>query len=308
MSCLPVRVLFVSFAPVLRSPGLLIPVLSLTAALNVAAQTTPAGPQCSAAGPLVRLPAVPEASGVAASVRTPGRFWVHNDSGEPILYALDAQGRTTGRFTVSGTSIEDWEAVGVGPCPAGSCVYAADIGDNNGKRPQIAVYRFAEPEGSAGTIEAEPLFATFPDAPNDAETLLVTPDGRLYIVTKGDTGPVALYRFPDKPEAGRVSRLERVGPSRDQGRVEANRVTDGSISADGQWVVLRSNEALSFYRAADLLAGRWRPAGRVSLEKLGEPQGEGVTFASGNRLVLAGEGGGKSAPGTFGTLTCSFGR
>ena len=63
---------------------------------------------------------------------------------------------------------------------------------------------------------------------------------------------------------------------------------------------------LMFYRTADLLSGNWREAGQVALAKLGEPQGEGVTFGSDNSLYLMSEGGGKRQPGAFARLTCTL--
>ena len=58
-------------------------------------------------------------------------------------------------------------------------------------------------------------------------------------------------------------------------------MTDAAISPDGQWAVLRTRSALSFYRASDLLAGNWRVASRVDLTPLKEPQGEGVALGEG---------------------------
>jgi hypothetical protein len=71
--------------------------------------------------------------------------------------------------------------------------------------------------------------------------------------------------------------------------------------------VLRSTQALTFYRAADLLAGNWREAERVALGALGEPQGEGVTFGSNDSVYVVSEGGGKQQPGAFARLSCTFG-
>src|SRR5688500_16509896 len=93
---------------------------SLTVAGAGAAAQQPSGePFCEASGKLIRVPELPEGSGLAASRRTEGRFWSHNDSGDAVLFALDAQGQVTGRVQVTGASVQDWEAVAVGPCPAG---------------------------------------------------------------------------------------------------------------------------------------------------------------------------------------------
>jgi hypothetical protein len=273
------------------------------------AQKSPAPPQCRQAGPLARVPELPEASGIALSRRAPGRLWAHNDSGEPVLFALDTDGRVIGRVNVTGAKVEDWEAVAVGPCAAGSCLYAADIGDNDAERQRISIYRVPEPDRTEGSTPAsDVIHATYPDGPHDAETLLIAPDGGLFVVTKGDTGPVALYKFPHDLRAGESVRLERVGRPRTPGKARRNdRITDGSVSPDGQWVVLRTPVALHFYPAVDFFAGNWREAPRMSLKALAEPQGEAVAFGDGI-LYLAGEGGGKSRPGTFGRMVCGSDR
>ena len=103
-------------------------------------------------------------------------------------------------------------------------------------------------------------------------------------------------------------RLERVAELRREPSAKNDRITDGSVSQDGQWVVLRTSQALTFYRSAEFFAGEWRVAGQHTLEGLGEPQGEGVAFGSDNAVYLAGEGGGKKQPGTFARLSCTAGR
>lgn len=294
----------------LRHATWLATLLSLILPLACVAQPDASGPRCTAAGPLVRIEALPEGSGLAASARVPGRLWSHNDSGQPVLVALDTSGNVTGHLRVTGATVTDWEAVAVGPCPAGSCIHVADVGDNDARRPRITVYRVPEPaDATASSAAAERFEATYPDGPQDAETLLVAPDGRLYVVTKGDPGPVSIYRFPIDPANDNPTRLERVGGARESARTrKRERVTDGTISPDGAWVVLRTGDALLFHRADDLLAGNWEEAGRVELGTLGEPQGEGVAFGADTAIFVAGEGGGKKKPGTFARLACTLAR
>ena len=263
-------------------------------------------PQCRLPAALAHVPELSEASGVAASRTTPGRFWAHNDSSEPVLFALDSHGRITGRLRLSGATVEDWEGVAVGSCASGSCIYVADIGDNNAGRERITIYRVAEPRDAAGSAQVDVFHATYPDGARDAESLLVTTDGRLHIVTKGIKGPVSLYRFPHELRAGTTMRLERVGEPRDpRAPAASDRITDGAVSLDNRWVVLRGAHTLTFYLTADLLAGRWREAGRIPLASLKEPQGEGVTFGADSSVYVVGEGGGKGRPGTFARLTCA---
>lgn len=265
---------------------------------------------CEAVTKLVRISELPEGSGLAASLRTPGRFWSHNDSGDAVLVALDGSGKVTGRVQVTGASVEDWEAVAVGTCPGGSCLYIGDIGDNDAKRSRITVYRMSEPAEASGSVPVTDVFhATYPDGAHDAESLLISADGRLHIVTKGDTGPVSLYRFPADLRTGSTMKLERVGSPRSTGQPgEGDRITDGSVSRDGQWIVLRTKQSLTFYRSNEFLSGNWRPAAQHTVASLGEPQGEGVAFGAETAVYLMSEGGGKKRPGTFARLSCTLNR
>jgi hypothetical protein len=230
---------------------------------------------------------------------------VHNDSGEPTVFALDARGAVVGRVRLTGATVEDWEAIAVGPCAAGSCLYVGDIGDNEAERKRITIYRLPEPEAAKGSAAVtDTIHATYPDGPQDAEALLITGDGRLHLVTKGETGPIAIYRFPAELRSGATVQLERVGtPVAAPG--EEARVTDGAVSPDGQWTALRTGSGLTFYRTSELLAGRWSQTSRIDLSSLAEPQGEGIALGADSVVFVAGEGGGKGQPGTFARFSCA---
>ena len=289
----------------IRKPRTVLALLAfvLSSSGAIAAQQDAA--QCRPAGPLVKVAGLSEASGLAVSRRVPGRLWSHNDSGEPVVVALDARGSVTGRIRLMGAAVEDWEAIAVGPCGTGSCLHVGDIGDNEANRKRITIYRLPEPDGASGSASVADVFhATYPDGAHDAEALLIGGEGRIHIVTKGDTGPVAVYRFPAQLKSGATVKLERLGSGGGKGD-EKSRVTDGSVSPDGQWAVLRTKSALTFYRASDLLEGQWRVANRVDLTSLREPQGEGVALGADNIVFLAGEGGGKSRPGSFARFSCA---
>jgi hypothetical protein len=223
-----------------------------------------------------------------------------------MLLALDAQNGAAVRVSVSGAAVEDWEAIAIGRCAAGSCLYIGDIGDNDGDRRRITVYRVPEPEAAARTMAVDAVFhATYPDSAQDAEALLVSPEGRLLIATKGEQRSVALYRFPQDPKPGTTVTLERVGQPLTPGAADpAQRVTDGAMSADGRWIALRTRTTLTFYSAADVMKGVWRVGSRVDLASLGERQGEGLALGEGGAVYLLGEGGGGKRPGTFARFTC----
>jgi hypothetical protein len=283
-------------------------ICSLTTAMMPAMVST-AEPSsvCKPAGSTMRLAGLPEASGLVVSRVAQGRLWAHNDSGKPEIFALDANGKVTGRVTISGAAVQDWEAMASGPCESSTCLYIADIGDNDAGRSDIIIYRVPEPATVSGSAQVNGMFrASYPDGAHDAEALLVAPDGRLYIVTKGDTGHIALYRFPRELRDRVTMRLERVGDPLSNGKpADDARITDGAISADGEWVVLRTRAALTFYRASEFLEGNFRKTHSVDLKPLAEPQGEAVAFGAANMVYVAGEGGGKSQPGTLAALSCA---
>jgi hypothetical protein len=257
--------------------------LGVVICVTAAAQERGSGPSlCKPVGKPQSLANVPEASGVAVSARHPGLLWTLNDSGEPQLFGFDASGKSA-RVTVTGAELRDWEDLALGKCLSGTCLYIADIGDNRGSRQRVTVYRVPEPErGSAATAMAEAFHAIYPDHPHDAEAFLVTPRDDWFIVTK--EVPPRLYRFPAAPKPGSTMTLQLVRSIN-----ERIRITGAAASSDGQWVALRSNGSLLFYRTDDLAGGR-DPI-RIDLTSLKESQGEGIAFGRGDQLYLVSEAG-----------------
>jgi hypothetical protein len=254
-------------------------------------------PLCTVTAGVTALAGVGEASGVAVSRRTPGILWAHNDSGRASLFAFDDAGHAKGRVDLTGISVEDWEDLAVGACLEGSCLYIADIGDNNRVRRGITIYRVPEPRADdTATAPAQAWTMTYPDSAHDAEALFAMPSGQLFLVSKEDARTTALYRVPAPSGSG--GRLQVVA------QLPLERVTGGAASPDGHWVALRTNTELLFYPAADLIAGRSVQPRRFDLRLLEERQGEGVAFGPDGLIYLVGEGGGRS--GTLVTVRCAL--
>jgi hypothetical protein len=265
------------------------------------------GVPCRLVGEVHPLPdEVHEASGLALSRGTDGLLWTIADAGEPVVVGLGEDGAIRGTVRVTGAEMENWEDIASGPCAGGHCLFVGDIGDNAANRGQVTVYRIPEPDPAAGqSAAAERLHATYPDGSHDAEAMFLDAAGRIYVVTKGETGPVAVYRFPEAPVPDSVSRLERV-LQLTEGPIRRNeRITGASTSPDGRWVALRSLQTLALYPLGSLTGADslQRPA-RFDLSGVREPQGEGVALGSGGSVFLASEGGRRRDPALLSHLTC----
>jgi len=86
----------------------------------------------------------------------------------------------------------------------------------------------------------------------------------------------------------------------------SDRITGGSASPDGRWVVLRTHGYVSFFAGDEFATGNARQALRFDVTALGEPQGEGVAIANNGAMLLVGEGGGQHKPGTFARASCTL--
>jgi len=253
---------------------------------------------------------LPEASGLTVSRRSPNLLWSLNDSDAPTVIALSTTGQMVGQVRVTGAAIRDWEALTVGPCAAGSCLYVGDIGDDGAKRMQVTVYRVPEPKADdAATAPAETFVFAYPDKAHDAEALFVTADQSLFIISKGH--PTVLYRAPRDARPGAVATLIKVAELPvdtfldDQDR-RRSRITDAETTPDGEWVAARTNSALLLVRTRDLANGTMNDVWHVDLRPLDETQGEGVAISNAGDVYLAGEGGGHGLPGTFTHVKCQL--
>jgi len=165
----------------------------------------------------VQAPELIEISGLAASRNNQSIVWAHNDSGDSArIFAMTTRGEHRGVFTLAGAEAIDWEDMAIGPGPVQSqdYLYLADIGDNMAQRPEVVVYRAAEPRVDAAAApvtqelsRVDRLAFRYPDRPHDAETLLADPlSGDLFIVTK--ESPALVFRA--SPVGQETTVLEQV--------------------------------------------------------------------------------------------------
>lgn len=164
-------------------------------------------------------------SGMAADPQA-NLYWMVNDSGG-VAYGVSRKGKVRGTLRYRADPV-DVEAVALHQ----DRLYVADIGDNAEKRRNVTVYYFDQPRASGLTVSYRSWDFRYPDGAHHAQTLLVTPDGRLSIVTKGAKG--GLYRAPNNPSASKTNTLTRVNDA-------PPFVSDGVVLPGGRQLALLSD-------------------------------------------------------------------
>lgn len=204
-----------------------------------------------------------EVSGIAASSVNKDIYYVHNDSGDTTrFFAIKPDGELISTIYFKGdpddvTGIDDFEdiAVGPGPVPGKSYVYAGDIGDNYSRRKLVAIFRVPEStkwvNGGDFRAQSAPLHLIYPDGPKDAETLMIDPIGKLlYIISKRhDT--VGVYSAPLNYKPNDTLVMTKRCKLFFEGLKPFKWITGGDISKDGQQVLVKSYSKVYYWRRKD---------------------------------------------------------
>jgi hypothetical protein len=259
----------------------------LLLALGLAPATLPARSGLCRPSEAVRIgqldPAlVNEASGLAASAAE--RLYHINDSGDSgRFFVTTLDGGNMRQVRVEGFDPVDTEDLALGSCgeAGGTCLFIADFGDNNARRPTVEILTVREQTSFPDSVQPERRIRfRYADGPHDAESLAIHPDGDLLILTKTidlaglRVPPSGLYRIPygawsesgdDVLVAERIGELPLPAISRDPFRGSLPTAMD--ISADGRKLLV-----LTYTNAFEL------PIGLASGLKPASEMVEGVDF------------------------------
>lgn len=289
------------------SPGTRAPMDHADSSPSVHASLPPSTPAAvpveTASEPIVAgtfdIAVVGEASGVARSVRNSGWVYVLDDGpGSTGVLAIDTATNAATTVTVAGLEGRDTEGLAVGDCGragAHSCLFIGDIGNNQSAWESVSVWRIREPplHGADAriTVDGDVATYTYPDAPVNAEALLVE-RGAPYLVTKPERLPASSSAAP-KPHLLGARRFAD-GELRDHGAIDLPEPETGTVGLAGALlgnvvtggekvgdrVVLRTYDQVAVYtppepdaRLRTLRA--WRPH-RVATPRV--RQGEAVTM------------------------------
>ncbi|MGA9870204.1 MAG: hypothetical protein WBQ44_03520 [Rhodococcus sp. (in: high G+C Gram-positive bacteria)] len=229
-----------------------------------------------------------------------------------VLYAVGDSG-TDHRVAVLDASctVDRWIDVPVDPYDVedlgsyGGDLWLSDTGDNRRTRETVALTRM-DPSTGAGELHR----LVYPDGPHDAETLLISSDGRPVVVTKEPSGVSGIY----VPEGDtRVDELASPGPTslKKVGEVAFARTTTpggppfitgsvlatgGAVSSDGSVAAVRTYTDVYLFPVVDGDVAAALTAEPVVIAAPARPQGEAVAFTADGALLLASESAGGPLP------------
>jgi len=247
-----------------------------------------------------------EASGIQASYSRAGDFFVHNDGGEPVLFAIDETGADLGSISIVPAKNRDWEDITSVPVAGQRWLAIGDIGDNMAKRDSIKLYFVEEPKTgkfdrySGEQILKHALTLTYPDGPRDCESMAYDPlDEQILLLSKRDNPPrlyavdLATALSEGQAELRFLGSMAKLRPptSRDRfqfgGRTDfISQPTGMDISADGSEMAIITYRSLYRYRRGPgedwLSALQKRPE-----EVVGPPavQNESVSYSIDGRAI-----------------------
>jgi hypothetical protein len=177
-----------------------------TPVANITAPKTDAGIELQLIKELV--PALTETSGLEFYK---GHLITHNDSGDlPTLYFLDLKGTILYSKTYKNMKAVDWEDI----TKDDTHLYMADIGNNQGNRKDLSIYKIALSDLENENASVEELHISYPDQKTfvkgnqnhayDAESIVAI-KGSLYIFSKDWKNQSTVLYKVDKNQRDQVA-------------------------------------------------------------------------------------------------------
>ncbi|ESO83128.1 hypothetical protein LOTGIDRAFT_169531 [Lottia gigantea] len=224
---------------------------------------------------------IQEASGLAASRIHPGVLYTHNDKGSnSVIYAIDAStAQTLATLKISHAENYDWEDVAVGPCGGSSCIYIAETGDHGEDGAKNVIYRVKEPKSIKDqSLDVDSKLHFKWDQP-DCETVMVTPNEDIYLVSKVSGGHGKLVRL-DKSGwgSGNAVTVQASATLKQDGH--KHDPVGGDISPNGKEMLIKYKYHVYYWYVpdGDYVGAISRPP--VDLPYVVETQGESVCWDS----------------------------
>jgi hypothetical protein len=235
---------------------------------------------------LAPLPsAIKESSGIE-TMPDKEHYITHNDANnQPYLYEINENGKLVKTYKFKLPNV-DWEDL---TRDDDGNLYIGDIGNNNSKRTELAIYKvpfseMADPQAIRFTYEDYEGKPSKKDKNSfDSEAFFWYADN-LYLISKDRNGSheAKVYQLPDKPGNYTAKKIGIIKMT--------DRVTSACISPDASIVVLLSEGKIHLYRNVEN-PETFFEGEPEEIPLSGAGQTEAVTFKDNNTLILTSEGG-----------------
>jgi hypothetical protein len=273
----------------MRISSLLILQLALTSCSVISAPDTStptlsdrfAFPVSSKQKPVVlKTNKIDEASGLVRSVNNKGWLWTHNDSGDIArLFLIDPKdGALKMQVRLDGIKNVDFEDITQRTVDNLTYLVIGDIGDNFGRRDNLALHQIREPtfEGIAEIVipsrDIETMRLQYTEGARDAETLMTAPNNELVIVTKRETENY-IYQFTFTPKTTQTLNAKA--------RIPLTSITAGDMNPSGE-IVLRTYDQIYYWPAmvgnASGASETLSNSNYFRIPTQSEPQGEAICW------------------------------
>lgn len=259
--------------------------------------------------PQLQVPELLEVSGLAASLRSPGWFWVHNDSGNPPrLYAIDVQGRLRQTVNLRAEN-RDWEDIAAFAWHGEPWLAVADTGDNLHWYRQSRILLLTEPlpvpEPSSIGVARRIVF-DYPDGRPDVEAMAVDAQAGQILLLEKIRPPARLYALdlegPEQQQAQLLGEMpdwwpepptpvETIGDSRYRGAATAMDLSRDdlhlAVLTGTHWMVFSRSPGESWSQALQRrpCSGRIRQPGQPRWRTIFEA----LAWDAQDRLWISGE-------------------
>ena len=213
---------------------------------------------------------IDEASGLAVSRDHSDVMYTHNDKGgQNRIFAVQiSSGVRLATFFINNVTNYDWEDLTYGPCvddcssgrscsstsppPGRYCIYISDTGDHHGDGSRNNVYMVREPavlqDGARLDVVDTLMFSW--EGP-DCETLMITPAGQLYVVSKVKQQKAKIAQLPMSAWGGPRVALDMSQTAEVDVITSHNDPQGGDISPDGTEMLLVFEEEVYYLFSAD---------------------------------------------------------
>jgi hypothetical protein len=224
---------------------------------------------------------IQESSGLAYSSKFPDIAYTLNDENGPIYTIRPSTGKVVGTIKLDGVKLGDPESIYVDPY---GHLWIGDLGDNDEKRDDTAIYAFNEP--GAGNFQVKEMLrfpVSYEGGPANVEAMLINPiSGQVYLVHKSKKKNRTIYELPNPLRNGQTN------VARDLHKRMPDWVTDGEFTPDGRRALIKTETEVHIYDPTT-----WDEMDKIKTHKL--KQSESITIEPDQKTFLIGSEG-KDSP------------